>query len=99
MVSNSCIKMDIKVIENKKNRLVVEIPGEGHTLCNLVTKYAWSEGSVTASGYNIEHPLVSAPKVVISTSKGDAKEAAISAAKKAKKDLSDFESKFKKLRI
>lgn len=56
--------MDIKVLEKKKDRLVIEVRGEGHTLLNLLREKAWASG-VNQASYIIEHPYMSHPKITI----------------------------------
>lgn len=59
--------MEIKIIENEKNRLVVELPGFDHTLCNSLKKELLSVKGVEIATYAIEHPLVGIPKMIIET--------------------------------
>jgi DNA-directed RNA polymerase subunit L len=56
--------MDIKVLESKKDKLVVEVRGETHTLLNLLREKAWKAGATQAS-YMIEHPQQSQPKLIV----------------------------------
>ncbi len=56
--------MDIKVLEKKKGRLVIEVRGEGHTLLNLLREKAWNSKAKQAS-YMIEHPYMAQPKIII----------------------------------
>ena len=60
--------MKIKVLEEDKNRIKFEIQGEDHTLCNALRKALWQVQGIEVSGYNIEHPLVSEPVMIIETS-------------------------------
>lgn len=57
-------KMELKVLESKKNRLKLEIIGEGHTFCNFFKDELWKAGADTA-GYNIGHPLVGEPWLLV----------------------------------
>ena len=88
--------MDIKVLEESKNRLVVEIEGEGHALCNALKSELWDSKKVKITGYNIAHPLVGVPKLVIETDSGDPKKLLAEAAKNVKKEADAFLKAFSK---
>ncbi|MFQ5474306.1 MAG: RpoL/Rpb11 RNA polymerase subunit family protein [Candidatus Nanoarchaeia archaeon] len=89
--------MEVRILEEKKNRMVVELKGEGHGYCNALKKALWRVKGVTVSGYNLEHPLISHPKVVIETDgKKDPKEALIEATKIIDKDCAAFQKAFDK---
>jgi DNA-directed RNA polymerase subunit L len=78
--------MELNVIEEKKNKLVLEVKGEDHTLCNALRKELWNDKSVKAAGYNISHPLIGIPKMVVETSGEEPKKALLEAAKRLKRD-------------
>ncbi|MBI2670952.1 DNA-directed RNA polymerase subunit L [Candidatus Woesearchaeota archaeon] len=59
--------MEIKPIEQSKDRLKIEIIGEDHTLSNAIRKELWLDSHVKVAGYNIEHSLVSNPVMLIET--------------------------------
>ena len=84
--------MEIKVLEDKKNRLVIEIKGEGHAFCNALKKELWNDSHVKVSAYKIEHPLVGIPTLVVET---DGKEAPKKALNEAAKRLGKLTDKFK----
>ncbi len=88
--------MEINVLEDSKNKLVVEIKGEGHALCNALKTELWNNKKVKVAGYNIAHPLIGVPKLVIETESGNAKEALAEAAKIVKKDAEAFLKSFTK---
>lgn len=89
--------MEIKVIENKKNRFVFELIGEGHSFCNALKKELWKDKHVKAAGYSIKHPLVGIPKVVVETDGKKSPKAALKDASKAlKKKSEDFKKQFTK---
>ncbi|MBN1544121.1 DNA-directed RNA polymerase subunit L [Candidatus Woesearchaeota archaeon] len=88
--------MEINVLEESKNRLVVEIKGEGHALCNALKSELWKNKKVKVAGYNIAHPLVGIPKLVIEVESGDPKKLLADAAKNVKKDADDFLKSFTK---
>ena len=59
--------MELKVIDQKKNRLVLEVSGEDHTFCNVLKKELWNDKHVKAASYNIKHPMVSHPHIIVET--------------------------------
>jgi len=89
--------MEINVLEDSKNKLVVEIKGEGHALCNALKTEIWNNKSVKVTGYNIAHPLVGIPKLVIETSSGNPRQILADAAKAVKKDAESFLKSFSKV--
>ncbi len=56
--------MDIKALEKKKDRFVIEVRGEDHTLLNLLREKTWKAGAQQAN-YMIEHPYLSVPKITV----------------------------------
>ena len=89
--------MEINVLEDKKNRMVLELIGEGHGFCNALRKNLWSVKGVSISGYTIEHPLVASPKITAETDGAKApKDAFLDAAKLMKKDSNAFLKAFSK---
>ena len=88
--------MEIKVLEEKKNKLIIELKGETHTFCNALKKELWNDKHVKAAGYNIEHPLVGVPKIVVETDGKDPKKALVDAAGRLKKTFDSLKSEFLK---
>lgn len=88
--------MEIKVLENEKNRLRFEIVGSSHTLANLLTKELWSEGDVTVSGYNLMHPQTRNVVVLIETTKKDPKKVLLESLSSLKKKSTEFKTQFHK---
>ena len=85
--------MKLKKLEKTKDKLVVEVDGEGHTLLNLLRENSWKTGATQAS-YMIEHPYLSTPKIIIH-SKTPVKTLA-SAAQMVLDDGIAFQKEFKK---
>lgn len=83
--------MNITILEEKKNKLVLEVSGEDHTLCNVLVKKLNSQKDVKHAVYAIDHPLVGIPRVMIEAK--DAKDAL----KKAISELRDECKSFEKL--
>lgn len=57
--------MDIKVLKKTTDEMRIEIPGEGHTFCNVLQKVLLEDETVEIGGYRIEHPLISNPVVYV----------------------------------
>lgn len=90
--------MEIKVLENEKNRLVFELLGGDHTLCNAIKKDLIALKDVQLASYAIEHPQVGIPKMVIETTgKLTPKKALEDAIKNLKAKNKDFLAKFTKI--
>ena len=45
--------MELNFLEKKKDRLVFEIPGADHTLCNALKDELWNDKGVTVATYAI----------------------------------------------
>jgi len=88
--------MELNPIENTKTKVVLELIGEDHTLCNPIRKELWNDKTVKVAGYNIEHPLVSNPVLIIEAT--DAKKSLLSAIERLKKQNKDFLTKIKVLK-
>ena len=86
--------MEITAVESKKNRLVLEIKGETHTIPNALKKELWKVDGVTVAGYNIEHPLIDKTTFIVET---NSKISAKDAVKKAVDALKKTNATFKKL--
>ncbi|MBS3148977.1 DNA-directed RNA polymerase subunit L [Candidatus Woesearchaeota archaeon] len=90
--------MEVNIIEDKKNRLVFEIKGEGHTLSNAIRKELWNDEHVTTATYAIEHPLIEVPHFVLETDGADPKKTLSAAAKRLQKQVEKIKSEAKELK-
>jgi DNA-directed RNA polymerase subunit L len=89
--------MKLNIVEDKKDRMVVEIHGETHSFCNALKKELWNDSHVKVSGYRIEHPLVGIPTFIIETDgKESPKKAFQTAVTRLKKEADNFKSAFLK---
>lgn len=59
--------MQLRVLEREANKIVIEVEGEGHTLCNLLQNVLLEDEDVEFASYNISHPLVAKPVITIRT--------------------------------
>ncbi|MBW2986151.1 DNA-directed RNA polymerase subunit L [Candidatus Woesearchaeota archaeon] len=90
--------MEVNIIEEKKNKLVFEIPGEGHTLCNALQKELWTDSHVKVAGYNIAHPLINVPKFTLETDGADPKKTISAAVKRLTKVTAKIKDQAKKIK-
>ena len=88
--------MEIKILDDKKNKLIVEAKGIGHTLCNVIKSELWNDKDVAVAGYTLEHPLIGSSILIVETSKGDPKKALLSAIDRLKKKNKEYMSAVKK---
>ena len=89
--------MDVVVIEEKKDSLVVDLPGLDHTVCNSLKKELYQDAAVKEATYTISHPLIGTPRFLVHTDGKVAPKTAIKNAIKRLKDHNkDFLTAFKK---
>lgn len=87
--------MELKIIEEKKNKIIFEIH-EGHAFCNLLKEELRNDDKVKVATYTIKHPLISKPTMIVETSDSEPRKALADAANKLKKKLEKFEKDFAK---
>jgi len=88
--------MELKFLENTKNKILVEIKGEDHTFCNVLVKELQKNSNVKSAAYRISHPLQRVPKLLIETNeKTSAKKAILDAVNKLSKTNAKFLKDFK----
>ena len=90
--------MEIHILEEKKNKLVFELEGEGHTLSNVIRKELWNDEHVKISTYAIEHPQVGKPIFTIETDGADPRKTIASAVKRLQKSLEKLKTEAKALK-
>ena len=59
--------MEIKTIDDKKNKLIIEVKGADHTLCNMLKSELWNDKHVKVTTYSIRHPQISVPQIIVET--------------------------------
>ncbi|MGM5480349.1 MAG: RpoL/Rpb11 RNA polymerase subunit family protein [Nanobdellota archaeon] len=79
--------MELKILEKKPKKIVFQIPGTDHTLCNILKKELLSVDGVAIASYAIEHPQIGIPTMLIETTSSKIKpldiiESALAAIKK-----------------
>ena len=88
--------MDIKVLEESKNRLIIEVDNVGHGFCNVLVKELWNDSNTKSAGYHIEHPLIGKAKIIIE-SKSNVRAVLDGAVKRIKKSTDEFKKAFVKI--
>ncbi|MBS3112793.1 DNA-directed RNA polymerase subunit L [Candidatus Woesearchaeota archaeon] len=86
--------MEIRVIEESKNKIVFELKGENHTFCNALKDMLLNEKEVSIASYKIEHPLIGEPEFIIETKGKEPKKVLEIAAKNLQKELASFRKAF-----
>jgi len=91
--------MEINIIEETKDRLKFEIVGEDHTLCNLLRDELWKDKHLEVAGYNVDHPLVSQPIMIVETDGSETpKKALLEAVERIKQKNKEVIGEFKSLK-
>lgn len=90
--------MELKFIEDTKYKVIVDIKGSGHSFANALKKELWNDKDVKISAYNVEHPLIGVPRLIVETSSKDARKAILAAVERLKKQNTALATKVKKLK-
>jgi DNA-directed RNA polymerase subunit L len=91
--------MEINVVEDKKNRLVFEVDGVGHTFLNLLKTELWDDSHVKAATYAIKHSQINKPKFILETDGSESPKAALSSAvSRLKKSSESFKKELSAIR-
>lgn len=85
--------MEMKIKENKKNKLVFELKGATHGFSNLLKEQLWKDSHIKVAAYRVDHPLVGIPTFIVET---DGKESPKSALSSAIKKLDAVADKLRK---
>ena len=89
--------MEVKVLEETKNRFVFELIGEGEAFCNVLKDELWKDKHIKTAGYHIEHPLEGIPKIIVETDgKEKPRTAFLAAITRLKKTNEKFSKEFTK---
>ncbi len=87
--------MNINVLDEKKGKIVFELDGATHTICNLLKKELWNDKHTKSAGYAIKHPLIGKPEFIVETDGEEPRKVVANACQKIKKDLEKFGETFK----
>ena len=89
--------MELTVIDDKKDKMVFEIKGSDHTLCNSLKQELHNDKHVKVSTYSIEHSLIGSPKMIVETDGEETpKNAVLGAVSRLKKTNDKFRKEFAK---
>jgi DNA-directed RNA polymerase subunit L len=87
----------IKILEETKHKIVLNIKGKTHSFCNILRKELLEDKHVKIAAYKVSHPLMDVSEMVVETdSQKDPKTALIDATKRLKKVADDLEKEFAK---
>jgi|TARA_B100001971_G_scaffold185132_1_gene184235 DNA-directed RNA polymerase subunit L len=87
----------IKILEETKHKIVLNIKGKTHSFCNILRKELLNDKHVKVAAYRVDHPLMDVSELVVETdSQKEPKTALIDAAKRLKKVADDLEKEFAK---
>ena len=84
--------MELKIIEQSKTKMVIEIKGEDHTFCNALKASLQNDADIKYASYTVEHPSISSPVMIIEGK--DPKDSLMKAAKKLGKDFEKLKESF-----
>mgnify|MGYP001568326331 CR=1 FL=1 len=92
--------MNVKIIEEKANRLMFDVEGASHTISNAIKRQLFEDEDVKVSGYHVSHPLIGTPRFIVETKRGnDPRKAILDSLKNLKKQTEDLSKKaFKELK-
>ena len=87
--------MEIKILDDKKNKLMLEVKGVDHTLCNALKTELWNDKHVKIATYSIRHPQISVPQIIVETDgEVSPKNALINAVQRMHKTNEKFKKEF-----
>ena len=91
--------MELVIVEDTPKKLIFELKGEGPTIFNTLKKTLWANKHVKTATYNVEHPLVGVPRMIIETD-GEVKprKALSEAIEKLHKDAEKLKKDFSKIK-
>ena len=89
--------MQIKVLDDKKSKLLIEIPGADHTLCNSLKAELWNDKHVKFATYSIRNPQISTPHMIVETDGEESpRNALMNAVQRLQKTCVKFRKEFSK---
>ena len=88
--------MEIVIKEQSKKKLIFEIKGESHTLCNALKEELRNDPKVTVAAYFVSHPDIDEPTFTLETDGIEPKKALMNAVKRLKKQNETFLKAFLK---
>jgi len=90
--------MEVKILEQAKDFIKVELVGEDHTLANVLRDELNNDSHVKVSGYKRDHPLVGSPVLIVKTDgKEDPRKAIDACVARLKKKNSELLAQIKNI--
>jgi len=89
--------MEFNVLEESKTKMVFELKGESHTLCNALKQELQQVKGVQIATYRIDHPLVGVPRFSLETKGIEPRKAIKEALANLKKKAKEFSKEVGKL--
>ena len=89
------IIMEIKIVEDGKNKLAFEIKGVSHGFCNMLKEKLLEDDHIKTATYRVDHPLVNIPTFLVETDGADPKNTILNAIKKLKTVVEKAQKDFK----
>lgn len=91
--------MEINILEESAKKMIFEVKGENHTLCNALKKALWGNKHVKVATYSVDHPLTGEPKIIVETD-GEVKpkKAVMEAADRLQKEMEKLRKEVSKIK-
>lgn len=90
--------MEIKIIEETKNKLVFDIIGDSNTFTGALKKELWNDEHAKTSGYNISHPLINIPRFIVETDGTEPRKTVKDAIKRLQKNIQKLKEDAKEVK-
>ncbi len=84
----------MKILANEKNTLEMELTGADQSLAQLLAEKLNGEKDVEFASYKVEHPLVTSPRLIVRTKKGEPAKLVLEKLEEIRKELADFRGQF-----
>ena len=82
---------DIKILHSTKLELEFKVPGESHSICNVLRKILMEDDEIDYAVYGIDHPLIGEPTITIKAKRTkNPKKALLRASTKLKEQSEEF---------
>ncbi|MAF34963.1 RNA polymerase subunit sigma [Candidatus Woesearchaeota archaeon] len=90
--------MEIKILEESKDKLLFDVEGETSTIANALKQELETDSHVKSTGYNVPHPLIETPRILVETDGADPKKVVVEACKRLRKEISKLKDQAKVLK-
>lgn len=87
--------MDMKIIKQESDYLEIELVGEDHSFVNAIRELLIEDKNVSFAAYNISHPQVGHPHLMVRMKSGTPLAALKDALRRLKKYTEDFKDELK----